>query len=202
MKEINQQYLIDLFDNKDDNDRKKQFDRNKNKSIIVRPSYSNSNNYRKRDKNIQPCGCKQPEEIDFLWQKEFRNKRRLFPMRKEQKQRLLSYKYKDLYTTSWKTFFLSYPPNKKGGVDTVALRMAKKLKLTADDFSDMFTDVEKRKVLQPNWYNTYAQGICRYIEERIWLTPIIKDTNSATTTAIRATSPIERRIIARHHNGN
>jgi hypothetical protein len=36
----------------------------------------------------------------------------------------------------------------------------------------MIIDVMKRKAASPEWYEKYALGICKYLEESIWLTPL------------------------------
>lgn len=72
----------------------------------------------------------------------------------------------------WKDFFNAYPPNKKGGTDTSAWKKAKSLKLTEEDFELMYKDVEARCRADHAWAMTYAQGICKYMDERIWLTPL------------------------------
>lgn len=73
---------------------------------------------------------------------------------------------------SFKQFFKMYPPNKKGGTDATAWKKAKTLGFTDNEFNLMIDDIEKRKALMPSWYSTYAIGITKYLEERIWLTPI------------------------------
>ena len=76
---------------------------------------------------------------------------------------------------SWKAFFKAYPEGKKGGVDTSAWKAAKSEGLVEDDFVQMLDDVIRRSRAMPSWRNTYAQGIVKYIRERIWLTPIIPE---------------------------
>ena len=76
---------------------------------------------------------------------------------------------------SWKAFFKAYPDNKKGGVDTSAWKAAKSEGLGEDDFIQMLDDVIQRGRAMPSWRNTYAQGVVKYIRERIWLTPIIPE---------------------------
>lgn len=72
----------------------------------------------------------------------------------------------------WKEFFKAYPEGKKGGVDTLAWKAAQSEKLTVKDFELMLEDVIRRGNLMPSWRKQYAQGVTRYIRERIWLTPI------------------------------
>ena len=72
----------------------------------------------------------------------------------------------------WKEFFKAYPEGKKGGVDTSAWKAAKSEGLEEPDFAAMLEDVIQRGNLMPSWRKTYAQGIVKYIRERIWLTPI------------------------------
>lgn len=76
---------------------------------------------------------------------------------------------------SWKQFFAEYPGDKKGGNDQTAWNKAKSLKLTDKDFEVMLTDVIERKRLRPSWRDTYAQGICKYLAEEIWKTPIVPE---------------------------
>lgn len=73
---------------------------------------------------------------------------------------------------AWKEFFKAYPEGKKGGVDTSAWKAAKSEGLKESDFAAMLEDVIQRGNLMPSWRKTYAQGIVKYIRERIWLTPI------------------------------
>lgn len=73
---------------------------------------------------------------------------------------------------SWKLFFATYPANKKGGTDASAWKAAKREGLTEEDFKLMLDDVINRAKLMPSWATTYAQGIARYISDKIWLTPI------------------------------
>jgi len=72
----------------------------------------------------------------------------------------------------FKRFFLIYPVNKKGGTDATAWKKAKALKLKDSDFELMITDIEKRKSLTPEWFTTFALGICKYLDQKFWLTPI------------------------------
>jgi len=76
---------------------------------------------------------------------------------------------------SFKRFFELYPDNKKGGTDSTAWKKAKSLKLSEHDFESMIIDIEKRKSLCPSWYEKYALGITRYMQEKFWLTPINPD---------------------------
>ena len=76
---------------------------------------------------------------------------------------------------SWKTFFANYPDDKKGGRDDSAWKKAKSLKLTDDDFELMIKDLDQRRALQPSWYQTYAPGICKYLDDHIWKTPVKPD---------------------------
>lgn len=73
---------------------------------------------------------------------------------------------------AWKDFFKAYPEGKKGGVDASAWKAAKSEGLEESDFSAMLEDVIQRGNLMPSWRKTYAQGIVKYIRDRIWLTPI------------------------------
>lgn len=73
---------------------------------------------------------------------------------------------------SFSRFFSLYPSNKKGGTDATAWKKAKSLKLTSSDFEMMANDVINRKAASPEWHNRYAQGITKYMEEKIWLTPL------------------------------
>lgn len=79
---------------------------------------------------------------------------------------------------SFKQFFKIYPENKKGGRDESAWKKAKSLKLTDNDFMLMIADLEKRKVLCPSWYSKYAIGICKYLDEHFWKTPITPEGDS------------------------
>jgi hypothetical protein len=79
---------------------------------------------------------------------------------------------------AWKEFFKAYPDNKKGGVDTSAWKAAKSEGLTEEDFVQMLDDVIQRGNLMPSWRKTYAQGIVKYIRDRIWLTPIKPETGT------------------------
>ena len=73
---------------------------------------------------------------------------------------------------SFKAFFKSYPDGKKGGVDTSAWAKAKALNLEDSDFELMITDIERRRSVCPTWFSTYAPGICKYLGDHIWKTPI------------------------------
>lgn len=75
----------------------------------------------------------------------------------------------------WKLFFDAYPENKKGGTDTSAWDAAKRNGLDDNDFQLMLDDVQRRTKETPTWYTTFALGICKYISERYWLTPITPD---------------------------
>ena len=81
---------------------------------------------------------------------------------------------------SFKQFFTMYPPNKKGGTDATAWKKAKGLGFTDNDFILMTDDIEQRKALMPSWYATYAMGITKYLDERIWLTPITPEKQDAS----------------------
>lgn len=81
---------------------------------------------------------------------------------------------------SWKDFFLTYPENKKGGTDASAWEAAKREGLTDSDFEDMILDVADRKAFCPSWYSTYAPGITKYIKDRIWKTPIRRESVAPT----------------------
>ena len=72
----------------------------------------------------------------------------------------------------WKRFFEAYPPNKKGGNDSAAWKKAKAMKLTVDDFALMASDVVARCQADHAWAQQYAHGICKYIEQEIWKTPL------------------------------
>jgi hypothetical protein len=85
---------------------------------------------------------------------------------------------------SWKLFFGTYPANKKGGTDTSAWKAALREGLTGDDFVLMLDDVVNRARLMPSWSTTYAQGITRYIADRIWLTPITPEVKNATQSNV------------------
>ena len=90
-------------------------------------------------------------------------------------------------TDDWRTFFTNYPPNKKGGRDTTAWNKFKTNKLTPEDLSAMIFDVEQRRALCPSWYETYAPGICKYLDEQIWLTPVIPEKLKSDTPMDRLT---------------
>jgi hypothetical protein len=85
---------------------------------------------------------------------------------------------------SWKLFFGTYPANKKGGTDTSAWKAALREGLTEDDFVLMLDDVVDRARLMPSWATTYAQGITRYIADRIWLTPITPEVKNAAQSNV------------------
>jgi hypothetical protein len=93
------------------------------------------------------------------------------PKREEKEEKKLD-KKKVIKPESFKQFFIMYPPNKKGGTDATAWKKAKGLGFTDNEFNLMIIDIEQRKALMPKWYETYAIGITKYLEERIWLTPI------------------------------
>jgi hypothetical protein len=93
------------------------------------------------------------------------------PKREEKEEKKID-KKKVTKPDSFKQFFKMYPPNKKGGTDATAWKKAKTLGFTDNEFNLMIDDIEKRKALMPSWYSTYAIGITKYLEERIWLTPI------------------------------
>ena len=90
-------------------------------------------------------------------------------------------------TDDWRTFFTNYPPNKKGGRDTTAWNKFKALKLTSEDLSAIVLDVEQRRALCPSWSETYAPGICKYLDEQIWLTPVIPEKLKSDTPMDRLT---------------
>ena len=96
-------------------------------------------------------------------------------------------KQKICRTDDWRTFFTNYPPNKKGGRDTTAWNKFKTNKLTPEDLSAMIFDVEQRRALCPSWYETYAPGICKYLDEQIWLTPVIPEKLKSDTPMDRLT---------------
>ena len=89
-------------------------------------------------------------------------------------------KKKVIKPESFKQFFTMYPPNKKGGTDATAWKKAKGLGFTDNDFILMTDDIEQRKALMPSWYATYAMGITKYLDERIWLTPITPEKQDAS----------------------
>ena len=88
----------------------------------------------------------------------------------------------------WREFYENYPPNKKGGRDTTAWNKFKQLKLTAEDLSAMILDIKQRRSLTPNWFKTYAPGICKYLEEHIWLTPINSENTAKENPMDRLTN--------------
>ena len=101
------------------------------------------------------------------------------PKREEKEEKKLD-KKKVIKPESFKQFFTMYPPNKKGGTDATAWKKAKGLGFTDNDFILMTDDIEQRKALMPSWYATYAMGITKYLDERIWLTPITPEKQDAS----------------------
>jgi len=72
----------------------------------------------------------------------------------------------------WKRFYKAYPPTKKGGSDATAWKAAQRKGLTDSDFDDMYQDVIKRKESSRDWYEKYAYGVTKYINEEMWKTPV------------------------------
>jgi hypothetical protein len=89
---------------------------------------------------------------------------------------------------SFKRFFALYPPTKKGGSDASAWKKAKAMKLTESDFEMMANDIGFRKQANPEWFDRYALGICKHMEEKIWLTPLPERTRESQT-------PLEKTMI-------
>lgn len=85
---------------------------------------------------------------------------------------------------AFKSFFAAYPQNKKGGRDDTAWKKFKSLKLSDDDAASMFNDVVNRKSQCKSWNDRFAPAICRYMEERIWLTPIFPDKPTGQAASI------------------
>ena len=94
------------------------------------------------------------------------------PLNNEFKPKKVSDKPKIVKPKSFTAFYNLYPSGKKGGVDVSAWTKAKKMGLADKDFRLMVANLENRMVLTPEWYETYAQGICKYLEEKIWLAPV------------------------------
>jgi len=81
---------------------------------------------------------------------------------------------------SFKRFFAAYPVNKKGGRDESAWKKAKSLNLADEDFEAMIVDLEQREQKTPRWFSTYAPGICKYLDEHFWKSPIVPEAHDAT----------------------
>lgn len=85
---------------------------------------------------------------------------------------------------SFKRFFAAYPDNKKGGRDTSAWKKARVLHLTDEHFELMITDLEQRRALCPSWFSTFAPGICKYLDEHIWKTPVHPETGQISRSSL------------------
>lgn len=73
----------------------------------------------------------------------------------------------------WKEFYQQYPEHRRGGSDKTAWDKAKKMRLTENDFNLMLSDVINRKSFHSEWQSgQYVQGITKYINDELWLTPI------------------------------
>ena len=73
---------------------------------------------------------------------------------------------------SFKEFFKLYPSHRKGGSDSSAWAKAKRMKLTESDFYIMIEDLKSRPLVDPQWKNGFIPGICNYLGDKIWLTPL------------------------------
>ena len=97
------------------------------------------------------------------------------PLNNEFKPKQAPAKPKQVKPEEFKRFFDLYPETKKGGRDVSAWEKAKRLNLTSRDYSLMVENLTDRKEKTPEWYETYAPGICKYLDEAIWLTPIKRE---------------------------
>lgn len=74
---------------------------------------------------------------------------------------------------TWKEFYQQYPEHRRGGSDKTAWEKAKKMNLIESDFKLMLSDVIKRKAFHSEWQSgQFVQGITKYINDELWLTPI------------------------------
>lgn len=94
----------------------------------------------------------------------------------------------------WKDFFAAYPANKKGGTDSAAWQAAQRNGLTTQDYICMLEDTINRSRLQDNWHEKYAPGICKYINERIWETPIFADNEHGQANRKTQDIPLEEEL--------
>ncbi len=92
---------------------------------------------------------------------------------------------------SFKNFYSAYPENKKGGRDETAWKKAKSLNLCDDDFQLMIANLETRRRLTPQWYKTFAPGICRYLDEHLWLPTVMPEENNGVQSSTRQTTLAE-----------
>ena len=93
----------------------------------------------------------------------------------------------------------------KGTPDGItAWKKAKAMKLTDADFELMANDITHRKTASPDWFNKYALGICKHLEERIWLTPLPMQqlTKEDEYEAIRRQTAIELGLTPATNSGN
>jgi hypothetical protein len=98
-------------------------------------------------------------------------------------------------TDAWKQFFDDYPANKKGGTDTTAWKKAKSLDLSDNDFELMAADVRQRKRCCPAWYSRFALGICKYMQERFWLTPIEPENDHGNSQPLSPSAALASRVF-------
>jgi len=82
---------------------------------------------------------------------------------------------------SFKQFFEQYPDHRKGGTDSYAWKKWKQEKLTEGDASLALSWILKANAI-PGWRESqYRLGIPKFIEQRIWLTPIEAQKNEIST---------------------
>lgn len=90
-------------------------------------------------------------------------------------------KKRTVKTDTFKQFFAQYPDHRKGGTDAYAWKKWKDEKLTEDDAGLALAWILKANSI-PGWRESkYRLGIAKFIENRIWLTPVEAQQNEIST---------------------
>lgn len=90
-------------------------------------------------------------------------------------------KKRTVKTDTFKQFFAQYPDHRKGGTDAYAWKKWKDEKLTEDDAELALAWMLKANSI-PGWRESkYRLGIAKFIENRIWLTPVEAQQNEINT---------------------
>ena len=100
---------------------------------------------------------------------------------------------------AFKLFFEQYPEHRKGGTDATAWKKWKSEKLAEQDAELALAWVMRANQVQGWSVSNFVKGITKFIEERMWLTPVEKVTNgisdqrSAKGNQQSSESPHDRR---------
>lgn len=78
---------------------------------------------------------------------------------------------------AFKQFFEQYPEHRKGGTDSTAWKKWKSERLTESDADKALAWIMRANQVARWSDSKYVKGITKFIEERMWLTPVEKITN-------------------------